>query len=141
MIQYAALPYRLVAGDCRVLLVTSRETRRWIVPKGWPKPGIAPHDLAALEALEEAGVCGAVEPQPFGTFRYTKRSPERSCADCEVAVFLLAVEQELERWPERGQRERCWLAPRIAAERAGDRGLADLLRRFDRHLAGGPAGA
>src|SRR5262249_27670124 len=64
-VQYAALPYRL-RGRSRteVMLVTSRETRRWIIPKGWPHKGKAPHHSAAREAFEEAGVVGTIKYGP-----------------------------------------------------------------------------
>src|SRR6476619_2038868 len=70
-VQYAALPFRL-NGKTRteVMLVTSRETRRWIIPKGWPHKGKAPHDSAAREAFEEAGVVGAVGKRAVGSFPY-----------------------------------------------------------------------
>ena len=37
--QFAALPYVRSAAGVLVLLVTSRETRRWVIPKGWAKSG------------------------------------------------------------------------------------------------------
>jgi 8-oxo-dGTP pyrophosphatase MutT (NUDIX family) len=73
-VQYAALPYRL-NGKTRteIMLVTSRETQRWIIPKGWPQKGKAPHDSAAREAFEEAGVVGAVGKRSVGSFPYQCR--------------------------------------------------------------------
>jgi ADP-ribose pyrophosphatase YjhB (NUDIX family) len=38
-----------------VLLVTSRETGRWIIPKGGPIKGFKPAKTAAREAYEDAG--------------------------------------------------------------------------------------
>ena len=67
-IQYAALPYRIEAGQVRVLLITSRETHRWVIPKGWPMNGLKPQDAAAVEAAEEAGLIGSIESQPLGSF-------------------------------------------------------------------------
>src|SRR3954470_23354950 len=73
-IQYAALPYRRRAdGAMEILLVTSRETKRWVIPKGWPIKGRRPHVAAAREALEEAGLVGRVDKEPIGTYRYNKR--------------------------------------------------------------------
>ena len=51
--QFAALCYRIKRGKVQVLLVTSRRTKRWIVPKGWPMEGRTPADSAAQEAWEE----------------------------------------------------------------------------------------
>src|ERR1700726_1179051 len=73
-VQYAALPYRVRRNfGTEVMLVTSRETRRWIIPKGWPHKGKTPHRSAAREAFEEAGVVGAVGSRPVGSFSYEKR--------------------------------------------------------------------
>ena len=55
-----------------VMLVTSRGSRRWIIPKGWPKRGILPHDMAAKEAFEEAGVIGKVSERSIGSYPYDK---------------------------------------------------------------------
>src|SRR6266487_779296 len=71
-VQYGALPYRLRTGSRRpqFMLITSRETQRWVIPKGWPKKGKSPQYSAAREAFEEAGVLGAVAKRPVGSFSY-----------------------------------------------------------------------
>ena len=86
-VQYAALPYRLSGRSREVMLVTSRETRRWIIPKGWPHKGKAPHHSAAREAFEEAGVIGAVRRHPLGSFAYEKRFKNGRVVLCEVHVL------------------------------------------------------
>ena len=87
-VQYGALPYRLSAGSRpQFMLVTSRETRRWIIPKGWPKKGKSPHHSAAREAFEEAGVVGAIARRPVGTFSYEKRLRNGGAVVCQVRVF------------------------------------------------------
>src|SRR5262249_48004872 len=88
-----------------VMLVTSRETRRWIIPKGWPHKGKAPHHSAAREAFEEAGVVGAVRRHPLGSFAYEKRFKNGRVVLCEVHVFPLKVRRQNKQWPERRQRE------------------------------------
>src|SRR5215475_7152261 len=115
-VQYAALPYR-VNGSARpeVMLVTSRETRRWIIPKGWPQKGKTPRQSAASEAFEEAGVVGAVGRRPIGSFSYRKRLKRGVIVDCEVRVFALKVKRQYKSWPERGQRRSAWHAPADAA--------------------------
>jgi hypothetical protein len=66
-IQYAALPYRISSAfGTEVLLVTSRETKRWIIPKGWPKKRKDPWESGAREAAEEAGVIGKIGREPIG---------------------------------------------------------------------------
>src|SRR5690606_27257505 len=96
--QYAALPYRWEGQAVLVMLVTSLQTRRWIIPKGWPEKDMAPHELAAREAFEEAGLVGTVDPEPFGAFTYEKAVRART-QRCSVDVFLLQVERELDVWP------------------------------------------
>ena len=128
--QYAALPYRLVNGRPEVLLVTSRETRRWIIPKGWAKKGVKPHEMAAIEAYEEAGVRGDVGKRPIGSYRYEKRMPDGKTVPCDVTVFPLEIHEELESWPEKGQRERRWLSSSQAALLISEGGLVGLLLRI-----------
>jgi len=111
-----------------VLLVTSRETRRWVIPKGWAEEGLTPGGLAAKEAYEEAGVLGEVTPEPVGCYSYSKRLKDGSRMTCEVGVFRMTVERLLQDWPEQGQRERRWFTPGQAAEQVAEAGLIDLLR-------------
>jgi 8-oxo-dGTP pyrophosphatase MutT (NUDIX family) len=102
-----------------LLLVTSRDTGRWVVPRGNPIPGLAPHQSAAQEAWEEAGVRGAVSDQPLGRYRYKKRRKLGFSVRAQVHLFEMLVTEVLEDWPERHQRRREWFAP-IAAAAAVD---------------------
>jgi 8-oxo-dGTP pyrophosphatase MutT (NUDIX family) len=114
--QYAALPYRRRTDDLfEIMLVTSRETGRWVIPKGWPISGLTPQDSAAREAIEEAGVLGQIGDQPIGTYHYDKRLPDGSSMRCAVEVFLLKVEQQLASWPEQAQRQTRWFSVLDAA--------------------------
>lgn len=126
--QYAALPVTVKDGQPLVMLITSRETRRWIIPKGWPEKKTKPYDVAAQEAFEEAGLVGRVEERPFGTFQYEKRLRSGRTTTCVVKVYRLEVERELDDWPEKGERERRWMAPDEAALLISEAGLVDLLR-------------
>jgi 8-oxo-dGTP pyrophosphatase MutT (NUDIX family) len=132
--QYAVLPVAIRDGEFRVLLVTSRETQRWIVPKGWPEKGLTPAESAAKEAYEEAGLEGEVEGTPYGRYHYEKRLRTGENVHCEVDVFLMRVERELADWPERGQRRRRWVSPVEAASMIQEPDLAQLMLRL-----GGPA--
>jgi 8-oxo-dGTP pyrophosphatase MutT (NUDIX family) len=129
-IQYAALPYTVADGRISILLVTSRDTGRWIVPKGWPERKTKPHVQAAREAFEEAGVTGKVTKEPFGTYLYEKRL-RVGTVTCSVDVYLLKVEREVEDWPERHQRARRWVSPAEGLQMVEDVGLAELLLRLD----------
>jgi 8-oxo-dGTP pyrophosphatase MutT (NUDIX family) len=108
-IQYAALPYRSdERGDLEVLLITSRETGRWIIPKGWPIKKHEPHSAASLEAFEEAGAIGVVNAEAVGTYSYDKRLKNDQVRTCQVHVFPFAVNLMLDEWPEAHQRQRQW---------------------------------
>lgn len=108
------------------MLVTSRESGRWIIPKGWPWPQLADHDSAAGEAREEAGIVGSVEQVSFGTYDYGKRYSD-GYTELSVDVFLLWVSEELADWPERSERKRAWFSPLEAAETVEEPKLSALL--------------
>jgi 8-oxo-dGTP pyrophosphatase MutT (NUDIX family) len=128
-VQYAALPYRRNrAARTEVLLVTSRETGRWIIPKGWPIKRKAPHVAAAREAREEAGVVGKISRRPIGWFSYEKRLKSGRMIVCKVHVFALKVKRQEESWPEKGQRDVQWMSRTKAAKTVGDPTLADIIR-------------
>jgi 8-oxo-dGTP pyrophosphatase MutT (NUDIX family) len=128
-LQYAALPVRAGAsGALEVLLITSRDTRRWIIPKGWPIHKLAPAAAAAREAFEEAGIEGVIRPAtPIGHYPYTK-ALEDGARIVEVAVYLLWVERQRKIWPERAERETRWFSREEAAQRVAEPELAAILR-------------
>lgn len=128
--QVAALPVRLdAAGRTRVLLITSRETKRLIVPKGWPMKGRKDYRAAAIEAQEEAGLIGRVGKKPIGTYVYWKRRPDHFDL-CRVKVYLLEVHSQLPAWREKGQRQGAWFLVEDAAELVDDAGLVTILHNL-----------
>jgi 8-oxo-dGTP pyrophosphatase MutT (NUDIX family) len=132
-VQYGALPYRLSNGSrAEFMLVTSRETRRWIIPKGWPKKGKSPHQLAAREAFEEAGVRGSIAKRSVGSFSYKKGLKEGGMVECEVRVFPLKVKRQSKEWPEKNERKVKWLPAAKAAEKVKEPMLSKLIRRLAR---------
>lgn len=128
------MPYRTdgttIDAPIRVLLVTSRETRRWVIPKGNPMTGVVPHSAAAREAEEEAGVSGLVCPTPLGSYRYRKKRGNGASLMVDVDVFPLAVQSEFDTWKEQSQRERRWFLLPDAAEAVDEEDLRDLIRSF-----------
>ena len=131
--QVAALPVRLDGSGClRVLLVTSRDTGRWVVPKGWPMDRLDPWEAAAVEALEEAGAEGHIATDPLGTFDYGKRLEGGKTLPCEVTLYPMRVTKLRRSWKEDGERRRRWFRPRAAAKRVDEPGLSGILRRLDR---------
>lgn len=126
--QFGALPFRMTEdGRVEVALVTSRETRRWVIPKGWPIRKLAPFETAAREAYEEAGLAGAVAQEPYGAYSYEKRLKSRASVSCNVDVYLMAVGREKKRWPERDERERRWFEAGEAARLVDEPELAGMI--------------
>lgn len=128
--QFAALCFRVRRERSEVLLVTSRDTGRWVLPKGWPINGLTPAESAAREAWEEAGVRGRTLPQCLGFYSYGKRMPDNSLLPCAVAVFALEVSEICDTFPEEGERKRKWFPPRKAATRVDEPELARILEEF-----------
>ena len=127
--QVAALCYR-TSPRVEILLVTSRETRRWVTPKGWPTKNRTDPEAAAREAFEEAGVEGAVDSRPFGSFGYDKTLKSGASKPVLAALYPLKVEKEHSDWPERSQRARVWYTVDEAAAAVREEDLADLIRAF-----------
>ena len=129
--QVAALPWRRGALGIEIMLVTSRETRRWVTPKGGRMPGKTDAEAAAQEALEEAGIEGEVTEAPLGTFRYLKILKRRAPRWCVVTVYALEVQAEHDDWQERGERERVWVSRDEAARRVDEPDLKALIAAFE----------
>ena len=130
--QVGALCYRIApAGGVEVLLVTSRDTGRWIIPKGWPMPDRPAAAAALREAFEEAGVEGDPGSDAVGIFTYPKRLGDGQTVTCLVSVYPIRVMRQRSRFPEAGERRREWLSPEAAASRVQEPELAELLRGFD----------
>ena len=136
-VQYGALPYRFTADAAlELLLVTTRQTRRWIIPKGWPIKGLRPAKSAAREAFEEAGVRGKIGAKPLGLFTYQKSLDEAGVqAICEVRVFPLLVQRQSEAWPEFEQRMIQWADPGKALSLIKEPDLKKLVAAFVKRAA------
>ena len=129
--QYGALPWRYTRRrGLRLLLITSRTNRNWLIPKGWPMSGRSPAGAAAQEALEEAGAYGDVSGIPLGSYRCLKLRRDGDIWPVRVTVFPLEVQGTLIDWRESGQRERRWFSPQAAASAVIEPGLAQLLARL-----------
>lgn len=129
--QYGALCYRVRKDKVQVLLVTSRGTGRWIIPKGWPIPGSSPAEAAAREAWEEAGVLGRLRDICLGIYSYAKRQPHGRPLPCVVAVYPVKVRKLEDDYPEAKERRRKWVSLKKAASLVEEPELAALLRGFN----------
>ncbi|MCE8508160.1 NUDIX hydrolase [Ruegeria pomeroyi] len=129
--QVAALCLRPTIGGPEVLLITSLDTGRWIVPKGWPIEGLSGPETALQEAWEEAGVRRArVEDEPIGTFGYGKRRKNGTVEPVETYVYRMLVDEISEIYPEAGRRQLRWVVPSEAANMVQEPQLQDLLRQL-----------
>lgn len=132
-LQYGAICYRAsetTDGEIEILLITSRETGRWVIPKGWPMKKRKECAVAAREAFEEAGVRGSVGDVPVGRFSYRKVMKDGAAVRCVVQVYPLRVTALEEDFPERDQRTLSWFKPTDAAERVAEPQLRSLIRAF-----------
>ncbi len=129
-VQVAALPWREAKDGVEVMLITSRDTGRWVLPKGWPEGSEALHEAAMREAAEEAGLRGSISDQESGRYFYGKCLKSGLEQRCEVHVFAMKVDSVEPKWPEKGQRIRKWFSPQTAASRVREPELAELLAVF-----------
>ncbi len=102
--QSGVIPYRVQNGKIEILLITSRDRQKWVIPKGGISNGMTPPASAAKEAWEEAGIIGRVDVKKLGTYKYRKRGKIY-----QVQIYLMPVEMVCEEYPEAGQRQRQWL--------------------------------
>ncbi len=129
-LQYAALPWRVRDAKLEILLVTSRDTRRWVVPKGWPIKGRKPHIAAAIEAVQEAGLQGVIAKEKLGDYHYRKRLAVDVTVQCRVEVYPLEVRRQRKSWPEKKHRSTHWFPQRVAAELVDEEELRALIHTF-----------
>jgi 8-oxo-dGTP pyrophosphatase MutT (NUDIX family) len=128
--QVAAIPIRRGSqGKPEVLLLTSRGTGRWVIPKGWPKNRLTGAETAALEAFEEAGLEGKINRHPIGRYSYVKRELRKN-GKIKVQVFVLEVKRQKKHWPERQERRTRWVKAKRAATLVDEKDLARLLVRL-----------
>lgn len=125
--QFGAICWRKAENGLDVLLITSRETGRWVIPKGWPIKGISAAASAQREAWEEAGVDGKLCETCLGVYSYQKIMPDVQSIPCAVAVYGLRVEKLSRRYPEQRQRRRKWFTAIEAAGLVAEAELSTLL--------------
>ncbi|UWU32498.1 NUDIX hydrolase (plasmid) [Rhizobium sp. WSM1274] len=133
--QYGALCFRHGNGgsEVEILVITSRESARWVIPKGWPMKGKKPFEAAAIEAWEEAGVRGVVKKKPVGRYTYLKELDNGDVVPCIVDIFQIEVTDISGDFKERSQRILEWVSPDEAARRVREIELKSLLVQFEAH--------
>jgi 8-oxo-dGTP pyrophosphatase MutT (NUDIX family) len=128
--QVAALCWRGEPVSPEILLITSLNSRRWILPKGWPMDGMTLAESAAREAFEEAGVEGTISATPIGNYPYLKEKKDGGAMACSVDVFVLQVTGQAADWLEKGARELVWLPLAQATAKVAEPGLRQILQDF-----------
>ena len=129
--QTGVIAYRVLDGKVQVLLVTSRDTGRWIIPKGNVGAGATPAKAAEKEAYEEAGIKGIIASSiPLGIYTYFKKLELGDARAAAVEVYLLRVNRQLKKWPEKGERKLSWVSTKEAVDLVEEPGVVPLLRRF-----------
>lgn len=129
--QFGVLPWRAAGrGRIQILLITSRDTGRWVIPKGNPGPDMDARDAAMREAHEEAGVDGEIGDAPIGSFRYVKRRRSGEVLPADVVVYPMRVIRQLDDWPERHERAVRWFNQADAAASVAERSLRALILAF-----------
>ena len=129
--QFGALCWRVKNDKVQVLLVTSRQRKRWILPKGWPVDGATPVEAAEREAWEEAGVTGKAKPVCVGVYSYVKDINSEDRLPCVVAVFPVKVKKQHADWLEKSERRRKWMSLKEAAKAVDEKELTAILSGFD----------
>nr|WP_230980415.1 NUDIX hydrolase [Oryzicola mucosus] len=129
-VQVAALPWRAGENGLEVMLITSRGTGRWVLPKGWPEGSEPLCEAARREAAEEAGLSGKILPSEAGSFYYRKARDSGEQWLCEVRVFPMQVTGVAEKWPEEKSRKRRWFSPQVAGRLVAEPDLGALIRTF-----------
>lgn len=135
-VQFAALCYRFRKKSAmpEMLLITSRDTGRFVIPKGWPMENRCSHEVAAREAWEEAGVKGEVSPDTIGAYHYDKRMSNGLKLSVMVKVYPLVVFDMAKRFPEKGSRRLEWMSFTEAAGNVAEPSLRTLILDFQTKL-------
>jgi len=135
--QFAALCFREKGNKTEILLITTRRSGKWVLPKGWPMKGKTPQLVAQQEAWEEAGVKGKVVNLCLGVYSYRKRTAQGVILPCIALIYPVRVDKLQKNWPELGQRRRKWFSPKKAATKVRSPELARALRDFDPRMLRG----
>ncbi len=129
--QAGVIAYRIMDGKVQVLLMTSRDTGRWIIPKGNINGRSTPSKAAEKEAYEEAGVRGTIASSiPLGIYTYLKKLELGETRPATVEVYLLRIKERLKKWPEKGERKLSWVTTEEAVGLVEEPGVVPLLRRL-----------
>ncbi len=129
--QFGVLPWREdPETGLELLLITSRETRRWVIPRGNPMPRLTGRETATREAYEEAGIQGEIGEKAIGRYRYDKIRKAGEPVETEVIVYPMRVTRQLHDWPERGERASRWYDPRRAELAVDEPGLKTIIADF-----------
>lgn len=89
-------------GQLEVLLVTRRNLKDFVFPKGGIEPDMSARESAEKEVYEEAGAAGIVGAK-LGKYRYVKDGVMQ-----KVSMFAMQWTHDTADWPEAEIRRRQW---------------------------------
>lgn len=124
----AALPFVYYEMELKILLISDRKKKKWLIPKGWPVNGLTFPQSAAKEAQEEAGVKGIISPQPLSDFGYHKKTTKWQTIPCRVIVYGFLVTDQDAEWKEKDQRDRLWCSLPQAIDKVNEQNLTKMLK-------------
>ena len=127
--QSGVIPYRFISGKLEILLITSLKKKNWIIPKGIVEEDMRPQVSAAKEALEEAGIEGAIQPDPLGVYYQKKWG-----SNCRIEIYSMKVEQEFDKWLEMDLRERRWFTVKKAIIQIKNENLKRIIKKFQKSV-------
>lgn len=128
--QSGVIPCRTGPSGVEVLLITSRETGRSVIPKGNVNHGLGPREAAEREAYEEAGIKGIIFETPIGSYTYDKIVKGGVARPTAVEVYVMQVTKEARKWPEKDLRTASWMTPEEAAGSVHEPDLSVLLLKI-----------
>lgn len=124
-IQSAVLPIKKEKSEIYILLITSRNQTKWIIPKGIVEENLSHWESAEKEAFEEAGINGRIEKKSIGEYEYKKWG-----GICKVVLYPFIVETEFEDWPEKYFRNRKWFKVDKALKKLKNKKLKELIKQY-----------
>ncbi len=116
----------------KVVVITARGSKRWIIPKGSIDWELSAQESAAKEALEEAGLKGEVLPDEIGTYTYEKMG-----GSYKVRLYYMEVSKLKDKWDEKHFRKRKLLTPKQAIKKVVPAAVSKIMASFfheNRHM-------
>jgi 8-oxo-dGTP pyrophosphatase MutT (NUDIX family) len=117
--QAAAVCFRMRDAKVEFLLVNT-SSGKWTFPKGRIEPHLSGSASAALEAWEEAGARGRIEPRHFAWYLDSKRALGHDNRTREILITTYLLEVRTITTPQESGRNPSWFLPKEASLRLAE---------------------